>query len=288
MPATDGDDEENLAAALVAELTRARQRGLDGLDRAGHGQQPVVAPILERLARHYAGGGRQTDRIPLIRKLLRDALFAWEADGHRDEARWVADLFFATDGGSPGRRSPGELLAAAQGHLNDDALRRKRQEHFQRFATYLIAFVAAQQPAPRRRWMRWLLVGVALLVVGVTGLLVLRPASPPPGAKGPDGRLLTFRFDDLGGGNRVIRVFPGVHDDLVPNGTFNSGDVVPAVCQTTGQLVRSQPGLGERPRESNVWVRIVGSPGQTQYARLTYGDMAPEDLAALPQCRAGP
>ena len=115
--------------------------------------------------------------------------------------------------------------------------------------------------------------------------------SPPVPPTGPDGRLLTFRFDALGGGSPYIRVFPGVQDtpaDLVPNGGYNHGDVVPALCRTTGRLVTSDPSVGERPRESDIWVRIAGSPGQVQYARLTYGDMTPENLAALPDCGYAP
>ena len=96
-----------------------------------------------------------------------------------------------------------------------------------------------------------------------------------------------FRFDALGGGSQVIRVYPGVGESLADrthNGTYFSGDVVLAICKTRGRTVRSHPEVGERPRESDIWICIDGSPGMTQYATLTYGDMTRGDLEALPSC----
>jgi hypothetical protein len=308
-----GEDRETLVAGLIDELTRARQRGLDDLDLnapARH-QYPVAAPNLEYLARRYAGD-EETDRVPLIRTLLRDALDAWERDGDADDvdnAQFIRDLFFAPDGGSPGRYRPGELMKMTrQNHrLDEEAVPRRRQTAFRLFAAYLVDFVTAPHPPPEApssstadRRTVFVVTGAVLLAAvggGATVVDLLRDSPTPGGAAtapvqpvvptGPDGRLLLFRFDDLGGGSPIIRVFPGVTDaapDNVPNGRYNSGEEVPAICQTTGRLERSDPSVGERPRESDVWVRIVGSPGQTQYARLTYGYMAREDLEALPQC----
>jgi hypothetical protein len=196
--------------------------------------------------------------------------------------------------------------------MGEDAFRRQREDYFQRFATHLVAFMAALQPpatpavaappAPARNRRTVLLAGAALLAAaGGAVAFGLRPASPPsPAASGgvtpppppvpptgPDGRLLMFRFDALGGGSPYIRVFPGVQDtpsDLIANGRYNHGDVVPALCRTIGRLEKSDPSVGERPREPDVWVRIAGSPGEVQYARLTYGEMAQQDLDALPEC----
>jgi hypothetical protein len=152
---------------------------------------------------------------------------------------------------------------------------------------------------------RILLIGIpaaALVILAVILLILNIPNDPPPGTPGGSvtitaspaanppavsTALPVFRFNDLGGGSSIIQVFPGVEDtpaDKLPNGTFNSGDTVHAVCQKSGRSVRSVPSAGEQERESDVWVQIIGSPGQTQYAPLTYGDMTPEALAALPVC----
>src|SRR5687768_4884651 len=105
--------EDELIAALVNELTAARRRGLDGLDLDTHQYDPVKTPQLEALARAYANDA-VASRIALIRDVLRDALAAWDRQQYHDEATFVRDLFFAADGGTPGKHhSPTELRAAA-------------------------------------------------------------------------------------------------------------------------------------------------------------------------------
>ncbi|SFP62947.1 hypothetical protein SAMN05660464_3760 [Geodermatophilus dictyosporus] len=58
----------------------------------------------------------------------------------------------------------------------------------------------------------------------------------------------------------------------------------PAVCRTTGRVVVSDPSVGERARQVDVWVQVIGSRGLTQYAPLTYGEIAANDLDRLPSC----
>lgn len=99
---------------------------------------------------------------------------------------------------------------------------------------------------------------------------------------------VTLRFDALGGGSSIIRVFPGVKDtsqDKLANGTFADGQTAPAVCKTSGRRVNSDPSVGERKRSSGEWVRVVGTPGETQYATLTYADVSRQGLAKLKQCQ---
>jgi hypothetical protein len=299
-------------AELVDELTRARRRGLDRLDSVHHGQVPIDVPILERLARQYAGDG-QSDRIAPIRKLLWDALAAWGEADHRDEAAFVRGLFFTTDGSSPGRHaSPKVLREVVRAGQPEEAFRRRREDLFRLFAIHLVSFAAIRQPPPPppppRRPARWQVAGVALLVLLVgtlgfaLGAAVAAGAARPPDSSAaggsatqhplseptsPDGQLVAFRFDDLGGGLPVIEVYPGVADtptDRRYNGTFYSGDVVTAVCRTKGRTVTSNPSVGERPHSSDDWVQIIGLPGKTHYASLTYGEITPEDLASLPLC----
>lgn len=111
------------------------------------------------------------------------------------------------------------------------------------------------------------------------------------GSAGPALAGAAFRFDDLGGGSSVIEVFAGVTSspaDRTVAGTFRSGQTTTALCKTTGRTVTSNPSSGERPKQSNVWVQVAGSPGKTSYATLTYGDISPTALARLPECQNAP
>jgi hypothetical protein len=102
---------------------------------------------------------------------------------------------------------------------------------------------------------------------------------------------VVFRFDDLKGGSSVIEVFPGVtssHADQTHSGTYLGGQTAAAVCKTTGRPVISNTAVGERAKQSSVWVRIAGPGDRSFYATLTYGDIAQSALDALPQCQTVP
>ncbi len=312
-PATGGQNHEDPIAALGEELAHARNRGLDDLDLQ-RGGKAIATPILERLARTYCDDLRPaTARGPLISLLLTDALRAWESAGHRYEAGLVRRLFFAPEGTEAAETRPGRLMDAARkatGRSPAD-FEKHRRAVFRLFAQYLIEFVelgaraatpssspapAPSTPPPRSK--RWpIITGVAVLACGAVAAVVFGLREDDSGQQAAGAAAssaeaspaaeasATFRFDALGGGSAYIRVFPGVGvNDLVHNGTFMHGQTAPAVCQTRGRLVKSDPSVGERPRESNVWVQVIGSPGLTQFAPLTYGDVEPEALAALPQC----
>ncbi len=305
-----GGDAEAEVEALAVELRDARRRGLDDLDLAGGRQVPVSAPVLERLARTHAGA-EEGSRIPLIRRLLLDALDSWKAEGHPDEAEFVRNLFVTQDGGTPRPSSPGALKAAAQRAtgLDEDAFDERRRATFRLFARYLLSFVAAEPaaavPIPvlqtgsaRQSKPRWVFAATGGAVALVALAVIVSTAGGRQGATGvpdaqtsavsePSTSLATFTFDALGGGSPFIRVFPGVTTsarDLVPNGTFRDRDKVQAVCKTTGRLVQSDPSVGEQPRQSDVWVQIIGSPGLEQYAPLTYGQVPETTLLELPPC----
>jgi hypothetical protein len=114
------------------------------------------------------------------------------------------------------------------------------------------------------------------------------PASASTASSTPAGSSdFRMAFDDLGGDSAIIRVFPGTTDtsqDRIANGTFSSGDVVAVKCRTTGRTVTSDPAVGERARQSDVWLEIVGTPGSLQFAPLTYAAISATTLAALPGC----
>ncbi|MFD8492282.1 hypothetical protein [Amycolatopsis sp. NPDC059657] len=121
---------------------------------------------------------------------------------------------------------------------------------------------------------------VLVVVLGIAVYLIVNSGDSgarDPQAGGPttpsanEGQPLIF--DDLGGGSPIIQVYPGasgVPGDKVANGTFNSGDRVTALCKTRGRSVSSAPQLGEQPRTSEIWFRIIGIPGMRQYATAVY------------------
>jgi hypothetical protein len=92
-------------------------------------------------------------------------------------------------------------------------------------------------------------------------------------------------FDDLGGGSSIIRVYPGPNADPDnDNGTYPSGESVDALCDTEGRLVRSDPSVGEEPRQSDEWIKIDGTPGETQFATAVYAHNPNQLVMRLPDC----
>jgi hypothetical protein len=94
-------------------------------------------------------------------------------------------------------------------------------------------------------------------------------------------------FDDLGGDSSVIKVYPGPKDmakDRVFNGTYNDGDSVGTECKTEGRTVHSDTATGEQDRSSNEWIKIQGSPGETQYATAVYVENPEKLLSELEPC----
>jgi hypothetical protein len=140
---------DELVAALLAQLTATRWRGLDYLDLDTHQYMPIEAPDLEELARKYANDWTSS-RIALIRELLDDALEAWRLKKYESEATFVRNLFFAADGSTPGKYSTTDLLDAvkAASGLKRDAFDERRRAMFRLFARFLIQFVAEQTASP--------------------------------------------------------------------------------------------------------------------------------------------
>ncbi len=315
---------EALVGALVKELTDARRRGLDRMDldtgqwkAAGR----TEAPELERLAREYTGD-HESSRVALIRDLMSAALKEWRKQRNEDNAAFVRDLFFAEDGRTPGRRSPTELAdkVRKQWNIHGKPFEERREAIFSLFARFAIEFVEAKPEEPqqaepvhrrspgteltradlssnKRGWpTTCALVAVAVLIGAIVWLGARSDDSRDPGAFADGGSTRTdepqpitapFTFDALGGGSSIINVYPGVRDtasDKLANGTFADGQLTTAVCKTTGRRVRSDPSVGEKPRESNVWVKVVAQPGKTSYAPLSYGRMEQNALKALPEC----
>ena len=99
----------------------------------------------------------------------------------------------------------------------------------------------------------------------------------------------TLVFDDLGGGYPDIFVYPSVSAKSIGNWpehyAFADGDPVPALCKKLGRLVRSDPSVGERKRESRWWIKIDGIPsGVTEYATATYVEKPKTLLHKLHAC----
>lgn len=98
---------------------------------------------------------------------------------------------------------------------------------------------------------------------------------------------VTLTFDDLIGGEGIIRVFPGYtssRSDTEFNGTYAGGQDATAVCVASGRTVNSRPEDGEPSVSSDKWIRIKGSPGATQYASAVYVKDRQALIDALPPC----
>lgn len=128
---------------------------------------------------------------------------------------------------------------------------------------------------------------VAVLAVGTDS----NDSEEPGGGGGTEpSRAINvqFTFDDLGSdASPIISVYPGVgdsDDDKTPSATFASGQSAPALCQTTGRIIRSDPSAGEEDRQSDIWIKVEEQSGLTHYASLTYSSLSPADLDLLPSC----
>lgn len=93
----------------------------------------------------------------------------------------------------------------------------------------------------------------------------------------------TLTFDDLGGGSSVIEVFPSPRSDQY-DGTYYDGDRATAICKTEGRERQSDPSVGELARQSDEWIRIVGTPGEQQFATAVYVEHPQHLLAQLTEC----
>jgi hypothetical protein len=108
---------------------------------------------------------------------------------------------------------------------------------------------------------------------------------PSGSSAAPRTSPVTLTFDYLGANSTIIEVYPGVGStsaDKQFNGTYNNGDTVPAECKTEGRTVHSVP--PETPRQSSEWIRIQGTPGETQYATAVYVQNPAQLLSQLPNC----
>jgi hypothetical protein len=154
------------------------------------------------------------------------------------------------------------------------------------------------------------LVGIAAAGVAILGVVALvvsfiaRPTdgsenqaqNPPPAQTGSQtnapnsaaaGAGQQLVFDGLGGGSSVIRVYHGPspsEQDKAATGTFFSGDKAPAVCRKHGRALSSDTSAGERARTSDEWFKIIGTPGQEQWATGVYVTDPDGLWAKLPDC----
>jgi len=294
---------------LTDELVLMRRRGVERIDRS----KRVPLPILEALAaQHSAAAG--SARPTRIRHVLDNALKAYEQEeSSQADAAFVRSLLADPEDRWPGPGGSGALQQKAQdtvGIHDDRDFRKYQRERFSAFVHYLLTFSGTPTeqvppPAPPRQMRVGRIAAAAttaaVVIGGVILGVVLSGGSPPTrhhrgttgaGSTTPStaaGRAVSFRFDNLGstypGGNTLL-VYPGASTsaaDRQSDGEYPVGDVMPAICVTTGRLVKSDPTYHETPKQSDQWVRIASTDGQDQYATLTYGELIPRG-ATLPQC----
>ena len=143
--------EGDAVAAISAELTSCRKRGIERLDLRTHNQAPVPTPQLQQLAGEYLAvtGHRAQGRTAQVKYLLRDATNAFAGEDEAD-AKLVKDLFFG-DSQHKVTKSAGELLDTARKQSeygsNETRFRQARHDAFDNFAGFIPRFVASARPA---------------------------------------------------------------------------------------------------------------------------------------------
>ena len=99
-----------------------------------------------------------------------------------------------------------------------------------------------------------------------------------------------FQFNFMGGGSKVILVYPGVCDTDTAkayDAQYLDKEKVPAICEATGRTVTRDAELGETPGSSNKWVELQFTTGSSQgsgereFATLAYGEVV---SGQLPPC----
>ncbi|MFL6162725.1 MAG: hypothetical protein ACJ74U_10905 [Jatrophihabitantaceae bacterium] len=306
--------ENDQVTALSTELRDLRRRGLANIEGAGQ-LEPLDLPQLEALARRHSSDG-SGPRTELIRQLLHDSLDAYREAGHQPDAKLLGQLFFEDGTGETvTHKSAGDLLDTAlkDNNLAEATFNKRRPGMFRDFAGFLLTFVQEERLPSWRR--PPVLIGAAIvLALVVTAVIVAtrphgrtnptanRPSTssskasvtataPSNSTNSTTAPLPTLTFDDLGGGSSIINVYPGIQNtaqDKRSNGTYQSGSKVSVVCRATGRTITSDPSVGESPRSSSTWVRIIGTPGAQQYASLVYADIDPASLRLLPSCQNTP
>jgi hypothetical protein len=136
------NDPDSFAGFIAVELSECRRRGIESLDHRSHNQVPLAVPELDQLADRYAAtiGSGARNRIPKIKRLLRDGLAAWD---NSDSAELLRQLFFGDSTGTVSRNA-GELLRdamASAGESDERRFRSQRHAAYRDFAEHLIEFV---------------------------------------------------------------------------------------------------------------------------------------------------
>jgi hypothetical protein len=121
-----------------------------------------------------------------------------------------------------------------------------------------------------------------------TGQLSARNAAPGASSEQPSaGTDQDLIFDDLGASFHTIVVYPGTSEsdaDKRQNAIYTNGETKRATCKEEGRMAHTNTARGEPDRSSNHWFKIVGIPGQNEYARAIYTKNADELWAKLPYC----
>lgn len=306
---TGGDetaaDDKTEAQRLATELSRVRRRGVAHLNVDRGQQKRIDIPILERIAAERSFAGEQQDRVVQIQQLLDSAITDYGANRNLQAAALIRRLFSDEAGRWPGPGGARQLLSdarVAEGITDEEQFRRLQRQRFLEFADFLLE--DRDHPSRSRRTQIIGLAVIVFVIAAVVTALVVSHSPPkshathgsstttPPTVSGSSTppAVVMFRFDNLGStvaGGTTLEVYPGVRPttaDRTHNGSYNTGDVVRALCITTGRTVASDPHYNETPKTTNLWVRINAVSGQIQYATLTYGELIPAS-AKLPPCQ---
>ncbi len=144
-----------------------------------------------------------------------------------------------------------------------------------------------------------MLAGKLLSVAGVVALTSCASANSAPtssvttpaaASAGPNqsGEGATLTFDWRDGNSKIIEVYPGVGEtqaDRTYDATYNNGDTIGVVCETTGREVHDVPPEQPKGLHSDIWFKLANTVGGLpEFATAVYGDPHSPTGFQVPPC----
>lgn len=267
-------DSEDLANKIADQLIDARARGLDSLDVDSRQQKPLVLTEVEGIAQRYCERNRfeRFARIAQIKKLLKDALEAYQRSGHEKDAQLLDELFFDPSEALAPRKASERLDAALKKRgLTTSNFNELRRPMFVAFARFLLTFVEQRQ-RPRRRIGIGVAAAVALAALLGAGYFLLwkdddvqtLPDSLPTSG-GP--LVSTLSIGPPSPGVKTFRQQQGQYGAPTfkdPFGPAGSGQKIPARSFVEVSCKVFAPSiLSAQP--DGYWYRIASAPWNNEY-----------------------
>jgi hypothetical protein len=94
----------------------------------------------------------------------------------------------------------------------------------------------------------------------------------------------SFQFDNRVNGSDKAYTYPDISEpqpNKTTSGVYNGGETYAIECTTRGSQVAAN---SDEKQSSDVWYRILGVPGETEYVPAVYGHATIPQGQHLPKC----